>query len=105
MPAPTLQGLNLRIPKSGQTAWAVRVRWYHPESGWQQDSPVLHYGYNGQPYLDYAVPQAWVTANRGRLVYISYSMSVGTDRIRVSRYLRYNVAAADAPASTGISNG
>ncbi|AZL70753.1 MULTISPECIES: hypothetical protein [Pseudomonas] len=105
MPPPTLQGLNLRIPKSGQTTWAVRVRWYHPESGWQQESPILHYGYNGQPYLDYTVPQAWVTANRGRLVYISYSMSVGTDRIRISRYLRYNVAAADQPVSTGISQG
>ncbi len=105
MPPPTLQGLNLRIPKSGQTAWAVRVRWHHPESGWQQDSPILRYSYNGQPYLDYTVPQAWVTANRGRQVYISYSMSVGTDRIRISRYLRYNVAAADEPASTGISQG
>lgn len=94
MPPPFMLNSNtLRIPRPGTRAFRTVVRWYHPESGWQQDSPILYYGSDGQTHLDWTIPAAWIAANRGRTVYVSYSMSVNNGPIHVGRYLRYNVPA------------
>ena len=94
MPPPFMLNSNtLRIPRPGTRAFRTVVRWEHPESGWRQDSPILYYGSDGQTHLDWTIPAAWIAANRGRTVYVSYSMSVDNGQIHVGRYLRYNVPA------------
>ncbi|MBJ9974697.1 hypothetical protein IAE35_04290 [Pseudomonas sp. S75] len=100
MPPPIMARANqVRIAKTGNTAWRVKVLWAHPESGWAQESPLLRYSSNGQAALEWTVPAAWIAANRGRRVYVNYSMSQdasgGTPDTGIcfSRYLHYDVPA------------
>lgn len=87
---------NARVNYTGSsTRHTVSVRWYEPIAGWSRSTEVKRPERDGY-YINFAIPTSWAAANKGKRVYINYSMgddrdSGPNDHLKFSQYLRLDI--------------